>query len=591
MTHIMLNKNNLTLGFIAASGTGKTSLLEQLIPILKQKGLAVGAIKRSHHDFEIDQPGKDSFRLRAAGATNVVLASKFRRVAISECQPHQEPVLADLIKLLGNKKLDLILVEGFKDTAFPKIELYRTELDNTLQYPNDPNIIAVASNVSLTLPEHIKLLDLNQPALIADFIAAYCMEQAQTDTCFSPSSHLLTLDSALQRIKSACLPLSGNESIPLANALGRVLVKEVTANFNIPTHRQAAMDGYAFMTRDSVTSGFSLELAGTAWAGRPFTGHLKAGQCIRIFTGAVVPDPADCVVMQENCEIQGQSIHFSGDIKLNSNIRAIGDDMMQNQSVLPAPKKLNAVDLGLLASAGVSSVTVSRQIKIAFFSTGDELIGLDQSLSTGKIYDSNRYSLIGLLKESCYAVSDLGVLPDDRNIIHEQLTRAAAQHDVLISTGGASVGDADYIHEILTQYGQADFWKIAIKPGKPLAFGKLDNCFFFGLPGNPIAVITTFKQLVEPALFQLSGAPNKKTLRLPAICTSNLKKAPGRRDFQRGVLSQNEQGELFVESAGKQESHLLTVMSRANCFIVLPEHSGNVQAGDQVWVEPFDIYI
>ncbi|NOR72147.1 MAG: molybdopterin molybdenumtransferase MoeA, partial [Methylomarinum sp.] len=234
-------------------------------------------------------------------------------------------------------------------------------------------------------------------------------------------------------------------------------------------------------------------------------------------------------------------------------------------------------------------IPVKRQQNIAFFSTGDELSSLGDSLQTGQIYDSNRYTLTGLLNDLNRNISDLGVIRDDKQKIKQSLLSAAKTHDVIITTGGASVGEADYIKEILDECGEVNFWKIAIKPGKPLAFGKINDCYFFGLPGNPVSVIATFQKIVLPALNYLSGIPMKKPLTLKAICNSQLKKQPGRQEYQRGILSQNESGDLFVESAGKQGSNIMSAMSKANCYIVLPIDSAGVKAGQTVTVEPFEV--
>ncbi|MDI1278394.1 gephyrin-like molybdotransferase Glp [Methylobacter sp.] len=412
------------------------------------------------------------------------------------------------------------------------------------------------------------------------------------DACSQESRPLLSIDDALGRIKMAVSPVSGTEKAVLKNALGRVLAESVYSPINLPHDRNAAMDGYAFASRDMADGqAFTLALAGTSWAGRPFQGRLQAGQCVRIFTGAVVPEQADSVIMQEHVQVQEQTVHFPADTRALQNVRKIGEDVKQGECLIAQPKKLTAVDLGLLASAGIDEVTVKRQLKIAHFSTGDELASLGRPLEPGKIYDSNRAMLGGLLSDPGYIVVDLGVIPDNKQLLEDRFIEASLSYDVIITTGGASVGEADYVKEILQSCGEVNFWKIAIKPGKPLAFGKIGQCHFFGLPGNPVAVVVTFQQIVAPALRQLSGAPSFKPLRFTATCTSALKKSPGRQEYQRGILSQDENGEFFVASAGQQGSHILSSMSRSGCYIVLPETCKGVQAGDRVTVEPFSLLI
>lgn len=406
------------------------------------------------------------------------------------------------------------------------------------------------------------------------------------DPCSQESNPLLSIDAALAKIKAAIHPVAESEKVFLKNALGRVLTESVLSPINIPHDRNAAMDGYAFSSKDiNPEQPFTLGLVGTSWAGRPFNGLLQPGQCIRIFTGAVLPSRADSVIMQEHVRTDGQTIYFPANTAARQNVREIGEDIKQGSVLCAHPKKLNAIDLGLLASAGIYELSVKRSVKIAILSTGDELTSLGQPLASGKIYDSNRYILSGLLNDASYSVTDMGVIADNKQLLQDSFITAAKNHDVLITTGGASVGEADYVKEILELCGEVNFWKIAIKPGKPLAFGKIGSCYFFGLPGNPVAVIVTFQHIVASALTQLSGAPDSKPLQLTATCTSTLKKAPGRQEYQRGILTQDDNGKFFVASSGRQGPHILSSISRANCYIVLPTECKGVLAGDKVRVE------
>ena len=406
------------------------------------------------------------------------------------------------------------------------------------------------------------------------------------DLCSKESSPMLSIEDALARIKNTIHPLKDSETVLLKNAFGRILSEAVYAPINSPNETNSAMDGYAFSSAE-ITKGreFSLNLIGTSWAGRPFKGVLEAGQCLRIFTGAVVPSEADSIIIQEHVESDGQCIHFPIDTIGGQHIREVGEDMQQGSLLLASPKKLNAIDLGLLASAGVFEVSVSRPVKIAFFSTGDELTELGKPLFSGQIYDSNRYALHGLLNNINYIVTDMGVIVDDKQLLEASFIEAAKNHDVIITTGGVSVGEADYVKEILSRCGEVNFWKIAIKPGKPLAFGKIGDCYFFGLPGNPVAVIVTFQYIVSPALTHLLGATETKTIKLAAICTSTLKKSPGRQEYQRGILTQDAAGNFFVASSGKQGSNIMKSLSEANCYIVLPVACEGIQAGERVMID------
>lgn len=411
-----------------------------------------------------------------------------------------------------------------------------------------------------------------------------------TDLCYPNHGGLLTLEQARTAIADAIVTVADTEVVELAQALGRNLAQTVVSPIDIPPQRNAAMDGYAFASGD-LRDTFELCVAGTSWAGKPFDGEIVAGQCVRIFTGAVVPEFADSVIPQEQVRRCDDLVTLPADTAIGKNIRAAGSDVGCHDTLITAPKTLTPSDLGLLAAAGIERVIVKRKLKIGFFSTGDELTPLGQPLQSGQIYDSNRYLLAGLLDDPNHDVTDLGVVKDDPQLLEQRLRDAATRFDLLISTGGASVGDADFVKQVLERCGTINFWKLAIKPGKPLAFGKIDNCWFFGLPGNPVAVLVTYNEFVKPALRQLAGAKTVNSLLLRVRCESPLRKAPGRREFQRGILRQSAAGEFTVIAAGGQDSHQLKVASLANCFIVLDADCSGIQPGDLVTVEPFAVTI
>lgn len=410
-----------------------------------------------------------------------------------------------------------------------------------------------------------------------------------TETCYLKSAALLSVEQAQQQIRQTIKPIKQHESIGLTEALDRVLQQSIDSRMDIPPERNAAMDGYAFASCALISNQpTKLEVIGTSWAGKPFIGSAEPNQCVRIFTGAVVPNFADSVITQEQVIRHENHITLPDNTHPLKNIRAAGSDVKQHERLINAPKKLKAADLGLLAAAGIDQIQVTRRLNIGFFSTGDELAAVGQTLLPGQIYDSNRYLLASLLKESNHLITDLGVIKDDYRLIEQTLTLAAREFDVLISTGGASVGDADFIKQALDKCGQVNFWKLAIKPGKPLAFGKIDNCLFFGLPGNPVAVMVTYEKFVKPALQQLSGVFPTQALQLLARCETALRKSPGRQEYQRGILSQISPGEFSVRAAGQQDSHQLKVTSLANCFIVLNRDCKSIEAGEMVIVEPLD---
>jgi len=403
---------------------------------------------------------------------------------------------------------------------------------------------------------------------------------------YDPNS--LTVEQAQALIDRIVEPVSGRERVFLRAALDRVLATDVTAPFDVPPHRNSAMDGYAVRAADLPAEGEArLAVIGESFAGRPFAGELAAGQAVRIMTGAVVPAGADTVVMQENVQREDDTIILGPGQRAGDNVRHPGEDMQAGEVVLEAGRRLNAADIGLLASFGIAEIDVHRRPVVAFFSTGDELKGIGSRLGEGDIYDSNRYTLHALLERLPVTIRDMGVIPDDPAAVRAAFAEAAAHADVVITSGGVSVGDADYVKQTLDALGKVDFWKIAMKPGRPLAFGRLGEAVFFGLPGNPVSVMATFILFARPALLKRAGARPVPPLTLKARTQTRLKKRPGRKDYQRGILAQTDDGTLAVDTTGLQGSHVLSSMSRANCFIALPRESGDVEAGEWVEVIPF----
>lgn len=395
----------------------------------------------------------------------------------------------------------------------------------------------------------------------------------------------LPLEEARANILDAVQPLSEIETVNLHQALHRVLAEPVEAAIDVPAHTNSAMDGYALRGADATEAGANLKLIGESFAGRPFDGQVGPGECVRIMTGAVVPEGSDTVVMQEQTERDGDQVTFVKAAKAGSNVRPAGEDLAAGDVALRPGRWITSADLGVLASVGVPEVRVLRKPKVAFFSTGDELKPVGQPLAPGQIHDSNRYSLFGLLTELGVEIEDLGIVPDQREALDEALSRAA-QCDAVISTGGASVGDADYVVEALEKHGNVGFWQVAMKPGRPLAFGRIDQAWFFGLPGNPVSAMVTFLQLVRPALVQLAGSKPRLPLQMMLPVTADIRKRPGRREFQRGRILSTENG-LAVAPFGHQGSGVLRSMSDADCLINLAPEIGDVAAGDPVLVEPF----
>lgn len=411
------------------------------------------------------------------------------------------------------------------------------------------------------------------------------------DSCMhNPQQDVLTVKDALDSIYTTLTPISGTDTLPISEAFQRILAKQIIAPINIPPSNNSAMDGYALNSQDIPRSGAikTLKIIGTAFAGKPFAEKVKQGQCVRIMTGAVIPHPTDTVVIQENVEHQADTIRIdSTAVCANENIRQAGEDITAGDVILAEGKCLTPADIGLIASLGIGEVEVIRKLRIAFFSTGDELRSIGEKLTAGCIYDSNRYTLLGMLHDPNITVMDMGIITDNIQQLKKALDSATQASDLIITTGGVSVGDADFVKEILRQMGKINFWKVAIKPGRPLAFGKIKDTAFFGLPGNPVSVMVTFYQFVKPAISYLMTKKKQDTITIQVPCISKLRKRIGRIEYQRGILEKNENQQWIVKKTGQQGSGILRSMSQANCFIILPEESTSIKPGQIVTVQPF----
>lgn len=399
----------------------------------------------------------------------------------------------------------------------------------------------------------------------------------------------LTVQQAREAIRDALQPITDDEWVPIRNALGRVLAADCISPIDVPSHTNSAMDGYALAGGDLPSTGErELPVVATVMAGQSGDVRCAAGECVRIMTGAPMPPGTDTVIMQEQAERLGdEHIRIDARHRAGQNVRQAGEDIQRGSSVFDPGRLLRAADVGVLASLGFAELRVRRRPRVAFFSTGDELRSIGDTLGEGEIYDSNRYTLFAMLIEAGADVTDLGVVRDDPAALRDAFAHASSVADVLITSGGVSVGEADYTKQILSQSGDMHFWTIAMKPGRPLTFGRLGEALFFGLPGNPVAVMLTFQQFVRPALHFLSSGDWPQRLRLAARSTVDLRKRPGRFEFVRGILEREASGELVVRPSGAQGSGILTSMSRANCLILLDEDCAGVSSGDTVTVEPF----
>jgi molybdopterin molybdotransferase len=396
----------------------------------------------------------------------------------------------------------------------------------------------------------------------------------------------LRVDKAAAAIRACLTPVKEIETVAVRDSLGRVLAQDIVPQINVPGHDNSAMDGWAVRSKDvSLDREIQLLQIGKALAGKPFRGAIGAGECVRVMTGAVMPQGADTVVVQEVCRAEGDRINVPAGQKAGQNLRAAGEDLKAGVAVLHPGHPVRAADLGLIASLGIAEVRVKRRLRVAFFSTGDELVSIGTPLAPGQVYDSNRYTLYGMLSGLGVEINDMGVVRDDPRKLEAAFSAAAAQADAIITTGGVSVGEADFVKQLMAKLGEVLFWKIAMRPGRPMAFGRIGKAMLFGLPGNPVAVMVTFHQFVRDALLVLGGRTDAfEVPLLKARSASALRKVPGRTEYQRGILFQDG-SEWKVRPTGQQGSGVLRSVSEANCFIVLEHERGKVEAGEPVSVQ------
>ena len=385
-------------------------------------------------------------------------------------------------------------------------------------------------------------------------------------------------------------PVTTQESVGIFQALGRVLAQDVISPISVPAHDNSAMDGYAFDSAQlSGDAPLKLAVAGTLRAGAGWALPVAPGACVKIMTGAIVPSGLDTVVPQEFVSVNDNGITIpAGLLHAGDNRRLRGEDLMQGQPALRKGQLLTPAALGLLASLGIEQVAVWRKLRVAYFSTGDEILSLGQPPREGAVYDSNRYTVFGLLSRLGCEVIDMGVVRDEPSVLEAAFTRAAQQADAIITSGGVSVGEADYTKLMMKKLGDVAFWKIAMRPGRPMAVGRIGNAVLFGLPGNPVAVMVTFLAFVRPALLQMMGSTAAAPPLLKANSMELLRKKPGRTEYQRGIVSTGVDGTLQVQTTGNQGSGVLSSMVQANGLIVLHHDQGDVASGDCVDVMMFD---
>ncbi len=410
----------------------------------------------------------------------------------------------------------------------------------------------------------------------------------QIVSCISDyDPNALPVDCANRIIRDFVTPVTGIEKVSIRSTLGRVLAEDVMSTIDVPAHDNSAMDGWAVRGEDIAKGAATLTEIGTAFAGRAFGNRVSAGECVRIMTGAVMPEGTDTVVIQEMVKAEGKRIAVPAGQEPGQHRRLAGEDLKKGSPALSGGTLVRPAELGLLASLGLAEVRVRRRLRVAFFSTGDELRSVGEPLREGQVYDSNRYTLWGMLQRLGCEVIDMGVVRDDPAELETAFRNAAANADAVITSGGVSVGEADFTRELMAKLGEVAFWTVAMRPGRPMAFGRVQNAVFFGLPGNPVAVMVTFLHFVRGGLLAMMGRRDTDLPLVQVRCESPMRKKPGRTEYQRGILAQKD-GTWTVKLTGSQGSGILRSMAEANCFIVLGHEQGSVQAGDVVQVMVMD---
>ena len=395
---------------------------------------------------------------------------------------------------------------------------------------------------------------------------------------------------AIKWIRQFIEPVKETQIIPIRESLGKVLSEDIYSPIDVPNYNNSAMDGFVFYKAQE-NSPIMLEVIGSQLAGQSSNEKVLPGQAIQIMTGARIPNGGNTVIPIELVSYEGDKISINESPKIGANIRKIGEDVKKNELILKKGRCIRSSEIGLLASLGLPKVSVYRQIRVAFFSTGDEVVEVGNLLKVGQVYDSNNHTIGAMLERIGAEIVNLRIVSDDKNALKETLLSIVDEVDVIITSGGVSVGAADFMKEVLNEIGEVLFWKLSIKPGRPLAYGKINQTHYFGLPGNPVASMVSFYQIVQLQLKVLMGEVDYELPPLFKVKTDKaIHKKPGRMEFQRGILFRNND-EWWVKPTGHQGSAILSSMSQANCFIVMGIHEGSTDSGDTVKVQLMEGFI
>ncbi|MCK0126173.1 bifunctional molybdopterin-guanine dinucleotide biosynthesis adaptor protein MobB/molybdopterin molybdotransferase MoeA [Gelidibacter sp. F2691] len=576
-------------GVTGWKNSGKTGLMERLVAHFTAQGLRVSTLKHTHHGVDLEKPGTDTHRHRVAGAQEVVLVSSARIASLHELRDDPEPRLAELVR--GLKPCDLVLVEGFKGAPHPKIEAHRAATGEALLATTNDSIRAVASDEELS-NLNLPIFDLDDTTAIANFIAettglAPRKSNGLKNDCFAlPAGvHWTPVDEALHTLKSRLSPVVDTETVPTSQSRSRILASDHIAARSNPPGANSAIDGYAFAYAD-LPKGDVIELplmAERAAAGDPFTGTVPKGHAIRILTGALLPEGVDTVVLQEDVQVAANTLRFPAGVKPGANARAAGEDVEAGKLALPARHKMRAPDVALLSALGLPNAQVFKRLRVGVLSTGDELAEPGSTLDPARTYDANRPMLLSLAEGWGYTPVDLGHVADDRNTLRAAFDDAATKADVILTSGGASAGDEDHVSALLKETGSLHHWRIAIKPGRPLALAQWNDTPVFGLPGNPVAALVTTLIFARPAFSVLAGGAwlGTDAITLPAAFKKS--KKAGRREYLRARVNEDGQVEAFKsEGSGR-----ISGLSWATGLVELPDAAMEISPGTPVRFLPY----
>ena len=594
-------------GVVGWKNNGKTTLVERLISQLTLMGYKVSSVKHAHHDVDIDEPGRDSYRHRAAGATETLLATDKRWALMHEYREQEVPKLTQLLDLF--EPCDLVIVEGYKGAEHPKLEVVRNLNKRGFLAEIMPNIVAVATDkndLDINLPQ----LDINNIQQVAEFVLQHTgflgkaakpaeptVPAKASNDCYSPDQQLMPAPVVWQRMQDAVSTQVSCETLAIGECINRRLAQDVTTSYDSPRFNNVAVDGYAF-NYDDLTSSNNLSLplmTAEANAGGSAKLSLASGHCIRVLTGARMPLGANTVAMQEDVTIANPetnnaavtNVTFPSDCKAGGNWRPKGEDVKAGDIIINKGQQIRPQDIGLAAAAGHAQLKVYTKVKVALFSTGNEVYELGEELPEDGIYDVNRHLLKALLKSLHCEVTDLGILADDYNLVRDALSAASKNHQLIITSGGASTGSHDHVAAVLKDIGEVHGWRLAIKPGRPLAFGKVGNALFLGLPGNPVAANVCTLMFGHPLIRAIGGGGWQRPKSYFQKLGFDVKKKAGRREWLRVYQDVQSNGETLLKRSASHGSGILTSMTRADGLVEIDEDTSSLPEGSLVSFIPF----